>query len=142
MFVGRTVNTAVCACGTTSLRCSPQPLPLGRAGDGLLAAQHMMQMGNNDHCPSRAGFALDMTDLFRMCASALSLILAAVCSSVYTCTTQAAYISVHDMPTGYLSCVRAVIWSIISVCEVSGSIQLCVCRLGLASWAANNSKTQ
>jgi len=31
----------------------------------------MMQMGNNDHCPSRAGFALDMTDLFRMCASGL-----------------------------------------------------------------------
>ena len=35
-----------------------------RSGDGLRAAEHMLQMGNNEACPDRAGFLLDMTELF------------------------------------------------------------------------------
>ena len=81
-----------CACDVTTLHnslilCS---VSLERAGDGLVAAQHMLQMGNNDACPSRAGFALDMTDLFRMCVSAHSrshsnIYMLQVGSTVHSC---------------------------------------------------------
>ena len=37
------------------------------AGDGLRGAEHLLQMGSNAACPDRAGFVVDMVDLFNRC---------------------------------------------------------------------------